>query len=92
MVRSRIRGYCPRKGHEGSQPFQQVGPHARHAVKSLESAKWAVRGPPGDNALRERWAYPWQPRDLGHVGAVHIYPVTWNERPRKAGSGTRCLM
>jgi hypothetical protein len=42
--------------------------------------------------LRERWAYPWQPRDLGHVGAVHVYAVTWNERPRKAGSGTRCLM
>jgi hypothetical protein len=51
-----------------------------------------VRGPPCDNALRERWAYPRQARDLGHVGPVHVYAVTWNERPRETGSGTRCLM
>src|SRR2546426_3767425 len=77
----------PRKHHVGSQRLEQPGADSGHAVEPRETAKQTVLLTPSDDALRERRSDPRQPRDLRHVGAVEVDPLTGEERARQPGSG-----
>src|SRR3989442_13757615 len=76
----------PRKHHVGSQRLEQPGADSGHAVEPRETAKQTVLLTPSDDALRERRSDPRQPRDLRHVAAVEVDPLTGEERARQPAS------
>src|SRR2546425_4191111 len=77
----------PRKHHVRSQGLEQARTGPGHAVEPRQTAKQTVLLTPSDDALRERRSDPRQPRDLRHVGAVEVDPLTGEERARQPGSG-----
>src|SRR2546428_7905564 len=77
----------PRNHHVRSQGLEQARTDPGHAVEPRQTAKQTVLLTPSDDALRERRSDPRQPRDLRHVGAVEVDPLTGEERARQPGSG-----
>src|SRR6266550_4853274 len=98
-------GYCksrhhPRKHDVGSERFDQLRAHARYAVEPRQAAEGTMLVAPADDPLCKGRADSRETRDLRHVGAVEVDPLTGQKRPRQPGgvarrggepSGGRCI-
>src|SRR5207245_1916592 len=75
----------PRKHDVGLQAFEQLRPHARHAVEPRQVAERTMALTPGDDALRKGGPDAGETCDLRHVGAVEVDALAGQERSREPG-------